>query len=212
VSQFDRVRWARQEGLDEQRESPSASIAAEPRGDGANAPVVGTVDHDLLAVDDGGAVEAGRSDQRGGTEGGNSAATSSSFSSTLWMGGTAGRFPFLSSTATSRHSGTASGPRIGSRSARKTVRQRPNRHGNGRRCPIQQLPSAGLDPALHDGVHPWHPDSALDDARSGIGRHGIEAGGELGVPIADEERDRTAGAYVIAVYVDRTPVGEVIAD
>jgi hypothetical protein len=31
--------------------------------------------------------------------------------------------------------------------------------------PVQQLPPAGLDPALHDGVHPWHPDTALNDAR-----------------------------------------------
>jgi hypothetical protein len=34
---------------------------------------------------------------------------------------------------------------------------------------IQQLAPAGPYPALHDGVHPRHPDAAGDDLQPGIG-------------------------------------------
>jgi hypothetical protein len=52
---------------------------------------------------------------------------------------------------------------------------------------VQQFASAGLYPALHDGVHPGHPDTALDDSQSGIGQHGVEGLGELGVPVTNQE-------------------------
>src|ERR1700738_1835857 len=52
---------------------------------------------------------------------------------------------------------------------------------------VQQFASAGLYPALHDGVHPGHPDTALDDSQSGIGQHGVEGLCELGVPVTNQE-------------------------
>jgi len=52
---------------------------------------------------------------------------------------------------------------------------------------VQQLASAGLDPAFHDRVHSRRPDAALDDLQSGIGQHGVEGLGELGVPVTNQE-------------------------
>jgi hypothetical protein len=48
---------------------------------------------------------------------------------------------------------------------------------------VRQFALAGLCPALHDGVHPGYPDTAVDDSRSGIGQHGVEGLRELGVPV-----------------------------
>src|ERR1700738_1177519 len=52
---------------------------------------------------------------------------------------------------------------------------------------VQQFASAGLYPALHDGVHPGHPDTALDDSQSGIGQHGVDGLRALGVPVPNQE-------------------------
>jgi hypothetical protein len=47
---------------------------------------------------------------------------------------------------------------------------------------VQQFASAGLCPALYDGVHPGHPGTAVDDSQSGIGQHGVEGPRELWGP------------------------------
>jgi hypothetical protein len=51
---------------------------------------------------------------------------------------------------------------------------------------VQEFASAGLNPALHDGVHPRHPYAASDDPESGVGEHGVEGLRELGVAVADQ--------------------------
>ncbi|MEU4835995.1 hypothetical protein [Streptosporangium sp. NPDC023615] len=64
-----------------------------------------------------------------------------------------------------------------------------------------------VDPALHEGVHPWHPDTACDDAHCGIGRHGIEGRGERRVPITDEEPGRAADIPQVHDEAAAEPVG-----
>lgn len=45
---------------------------------------------------------------------------------------------------------------------------------------------AGLYPALDQRVHPRDVDAGGDDFHSGIGQQGVEGGGELRVPVADQ--------------------------
>lgn len=52
---------------------------------------------------------------------------------------------------------------------------------------VRRLEPAGLDPALQDGVRPRHPNPALGEAYSGIGRHGVQGRGEFGGSAGDEE-------------------------
>jgi hypothetical protein len=56
---------------------------------------------------------------------------------------------------------------------------------------------AGLYPALHDGVHARHPDTALHDLESGVGEQCVEGGGELGVAVADEELGLAACVFEV---------------
>jgi hypothetical protein len=60
--------------------------------------------------------------------------------------------------------------------------------------PVQQFASAGLDPSLHDRIHARYPDSALNDADSGIDQHGVEGRGELGVSVPYQEPGGAGGS------------------
>ncbi|MFE2756361.1 hypothetical protein ACFXGA_30620 [Actinosynnema sp. NPDC059335] len=52
---------------------------------------------------------------------------------------------------------------------------------------VKQFPSAALDPALRDRVHPRDPDSAENDPDARVGEDGVEQCRELAVPVADRE-------------------------
>jgi hypothetical protein len=41
---------------------------------------------------------------------------------------------------------------------------------------VQQLASAGLYPAFHEGVHARYLDAGGDDLQPGVGRQGVEGG------------------------------------
>src|ERR1044072_8875132 len=53
--------------------------------------------------------------------------------------------------------------------------------------PVQQFTPAGLHPTLHDRVHARHPGTAENDLDPHIGKDSIEQGGELLVPVPDQE-------------------------
>jgi hypothetical protein len=61
------------------------------------------------------------------------------------------------------------------------VRQIPNEG------PIEDFPSAGADPPLHDRVRARRLDRGLDDPDADAVKHRIESGHELGIAIADEK-------------------------
>jgi hypothetical protein len=52
---------------------------------------------------------------------------------------------------------------------------------------VEQFTAAGLYPAFGDRVHSRYPNAGEHDAYPGIREHGIEPGGELAVPISDQE-------------------------
>ncbi|WP_455357087.1 hypothetical protein [Streptomyces sp. SYSU K217416] len=58
---------------------------------------------------------------------------------------------------------------------------------------VQQLSPAGLHSPFHDLVHARHADTAEDDLDFRIREDGIEQGGELPVPVADQEPGAAAG-------------------
>jgi hypothetical protein len=41
---------------------------------------------------------------------------------------------------------------------------------------VEEFVAAGLDPPLHDRVHPRHPNAAEHDRDSGVGEDGVEQG------------------------------------
>ena len=68
------------------------------------------------------------------------------------------------------------------------------------------------DEAFGDGVGPRSSHRRLDDPDVGRGEHGVEGGGELGVAVADQEPEATAGVIEIherlrACWVSHAPVG-----
>jgi hypothetical protein len=62
----------------------------------------------------------------------------------------------------------------------------------GDQHPVQALPAGAGDPPLGDGVRPGRPRRRLDDRHAGRGEHGAGRGGELGVPVPDEELEASA--------------------
>ena len=56
--------------------------------------------------------------------------------------------------------------------------------------PVETLAPDGADDALTDGVGPGRSDGGGDDSGAVGGEDSFEGAGELGDPIADEERDR----------------------
>ncbi|WP_246147723.1 hypothetical protein [Nonomuraea turkmeniaca] len=59
--------------------------------------------------------------------------------------------------------------------------------------PIQQLTTTGLNPPLHNRIHPRYPDTAPDDADSSIDQHSVEGRGELGIPVTYQEPGHATG-------------------
>ncbi|GAB3169460.1 hypothetical protein GCM10027162_08420 [Streptomyces incanus] len=52
---------------------------------------------------------------------------------------------------------------------------------------VQELASAGLYPPFHERIHPRHPDAGDHDLDPRILEDGVEQGGELPVPVAEQE-------------------------
>jgi hypothetical protein len=61
----------------------------------------------------------------------------------------------------------------------------------------EEFVAAGLDPALHDGVHAWHPDAGEDDLDAGVCQELVEERGELRVPISDQVSDGGLGVFQV---------------
>src|SRR6478735_7998863 len=59
---------------------------------------------------------------------------------------------------------------------------------------VEAFPAQGADEAFRDGVRAGCPDWGADDAEVGAGEDGVEGGGELAVPVADQEPD-PVGAF-----------------
>jgi TOTE conflict system primase-like protein len=53
--------------------------------------------------------------------------------------------------------------------------------------PVQQLPPAAADPALHDRVHSRRLNTGADDPGASGPQDGVERGGEAGVPVMQDE-------------------------
>jgi hypothetical protein len=54
---------------------------------------------------------------------------------------------------------------------------------------VQAFAAQRADPALGDRVGPRRPDWGADDADAGAGEDRVEDGGELAVPVADQEAE-----------------------
>jgi hypothetical protein len=52
---------------------------------------------------------------------------------------------------------------------------------------IEAFPPQRPDPSFGDGVGSWRSDRSADDADVGVGEDRVEGGGELAVPVADQE-------------------------
>ena len=52
---------------------------------------------------------------------------------------------------------------------------------------VEAFPAQCLDEAFRDRVRPGCPDRGADDPDVGTNEDGVERGGELGVPVADQE-------------------------
>ena len=52
---------------------------------------------------------------------------------------------------------------------------------------VEAFPAQGADEPFRDGVRPGCPDWGADDADIGAGEDGVEGGGELAVPVTDQE-------------------------
>ena len=52
---------------------------------------------------------------------------------------------------------------------------------------VEEFASAAADPAFHDRVHARYPDTGEDDLDTDVGEDGVEQGGELSIPVADQE-------------------------
>ena len=52
---------------------------------------------------------------------------------------------------------------------------------------VEAFAAQRADEAFGDGVRSRCPDRGADDADVGAGEHGVEGGGELAVPVADQE-------------------------
>ena len=56
---------------------------------------------------------------------------------------------------------------------------------------VEAFPAQCPDEAFRDRVRPGCPDRGADDADVVAGEHGVERGGELAVPVADQEPEPT---------------------
>ena len=67
------------------------------------------------------------------------------------------------------------------------VRRRDTVAGSGDQHVVEAFAAQRADEALGDRVRARCPDWGADDADVGAGEHGVEGGGELGIPVADQE-------------------------
>ena len=67
---------------------------------------------------------------------------------------------------------------------------------------VQALSAGAAHPALRDRVRPRRPDGRLDDPHAGRGEHPVEHGGELGVPVPDQEFE--AVSVILEVHQEIT--------
>lgn len=65
--------------------------------------------------------------------------------------------------------------------------------------PVQTLVPDGADPPFGVGVRPRRPRWTAHDSDHDVGEHGVEAGGELGVSVADQEPE---GVCPLAEFED----------
>ena len=77
---------------------------------------------------------------------------------------------------------------------------------------VEAFPAQGADEALGDGVRPRCADRGSDDPDAGAGEDGVEGGGELGVPVADQEPEPVGvvaevDEQVAGLLVTQSPVG-----
>src|SRR6185503_3904003 len=59
--------------------------------------------------------------------------------------------------------------------------------GSGDEEVVEAFPAQGADEAFRDRVRARRPYRGADDADVGAGEDGVEGGGELAVPVADQE-------------------------
>src|SRR4051812_2331036 len=52
---------------------------------------------------------------------------------------------------------------------------------------VEAFTAQGADETFRDRIRPGCPDRGVDDADVGAGEYGVEGGGELAVPVADQE-------------------------
>src|SRR5689334_19653170 len=62
---------------------------------------------------------------------------------------------------------------------------------------VEEFAADGADEPFGDRVGPRRPHRRPEDANVGGGEDGVEGCGELGVPIADEEPEATAGVVEV---------------
>ena len=67
----------------------------------------------------------------------------------------------------------------------------------GDQYPVQALTASAGDPAFRDCVRPWRPHRALDDPHTDGSEDRAGCGGELGVPVPDQELKTVKTAGVI---------------
>jgi hypothetical protein len=75
---------------------------------------------------------------------------------------------------------------------------------------IEALAANGSDETLGERVRPRRPDGGLDDPHTVGAEHLVEAGGELGVSIPDEELGRTGSlgeGALRACWTTHSPTG-----
>ena len=77
---------------------------------------------------------------------------------------------------------------------------------------VEAFAAQGADEAFGDGVHFRCSDWGADDADVGAGEHGVEGGGELAVPVADQEPELLGAVAKVderlrACWVTQAPVG-----
>jgi hypothetical protein len=64
--------------------------------------------------------------------------------------------------------------------------------GSGDQELVEAFAAQGADEAFGDRIRTRCPDGAAEDADVGADEHGVEGGGELAVPVADQNRNCSA--------------------
>ncbi len=73
--------------------------------------------------------------------------------------------------------------------------------------PVQQFASASLHPPLHGRVHSRDPNIAENKVNPRIGKDGIEKGGELPIPVPDQEPRQAARVLKVHEVAGRQGIG-----